>query len=136
MCATFEQKLVTFRLSVESEEKENTIKSQWGLKVKTTKLPNNNNNNNNIIININNNDSNNNNNNNNNNNSNNNNNNVIIIIIIININNNINFKNIVEEKCIINQTTSKKLPFPSIFLMKLKRKCLYPHQPSSTFVQT
>ena len=94
LCATFEQKLVTFRLSVESEEKENTIKSQWGLKVKTTKLPNNNNNDSN------------NNNNNNNNNSNNNNNNNVIIIIIININNNINFKNIVEEKCIINQTTS------------------------------
>ena len=104
--ATFEQKLVTFRLSVESDEKENTIKSQWGLKVKTTKLPNNNNNNNNINTHKKDYYSNNNNNNNNNNNSNNNNNNVIIIIIIIIINNNINFKNIVEEKCIINQTTS------------------------------
>ena len=108
--ATFEQKLVTFRLSVESDEKENTIKSQWGLKVKTTKLPNNNNNNNNNNINTHKKDyySNNNNNNNNdsNNNNNNNNNVIIIIIIIININNNINFINIVEEKCIINQTTS------------------------------
>ena len=68
-CATFEQKLVTFRLSVESEEKENTIKSQWELKVKTTKLPHNNNNNNNS--------------NDNNNNNNNNNNNIIMVILLL-----------------------------------------------------
>ena len=66
-CATFEQKLVTFRLRVESEEKENTIKSQWELKVKTTKLPHNNNNNNN----------------NNNSNDNNNNNNIIIVMLLL-----------------------------------------------------
>ena len=64
-CATFEQKLVTFRLRVESEEKENTIKSQWELKVKTTKLPHNNNNNNN------------------NSNDNNNNNNIIIVMLLL-----------------------------------------------------
>ena len=63
-CATFEQKLVTFRLRVESEEKENTIKSQWELKVKTTKLPHNNNNNNS-------------------NDNNNNNNNIIIVMLLL-----------------------------------------------------
>ena len=74
-CATFEQKLVTFRLRVESEEKENTIKSQWELKVKTTKLPHNNSNNNN--------NNNNNNNSNDNNNNNNNNNNIILVMLLL-----------------------------------------------------